>query len=112
MLTNDGDLAHRLMHPKHGVEKTYLARRRGGPSEEALERLRRGVELEDGMTHPAEVRSVGPGRVEITIHEGRNRQVRRMCAAVGHPVRALHRNRVRAADGGRAGAGGVARAGR
>ena len=87
VLTNDGDLAHRLMHPKHGVEKTYLADVEGVPSEEALERLRRGVELEDGMTHPAAVRSVRPGQLEITIHEGRNRQVRRMCAAIGHPVR-------------------------
>ena len=93
VLTNDGDLAHRLMHPKHGVEKTYLADVEGVPSEEALERLRRGVELEDGMTHPAEVRSVRPGLLEITIHEGRNRQVRRMCTAIGHPVRSLHRNR-------------------
>lgn len=93
VLTNDGDLAHRLMHPRHGVEKTYLAAVEGEPSEEALERLRRGVELEDGMTHPAAVRSVRPGLLEITIHEGRNRQVRRMCAAIGHPVRTLHRNR-------------------
>ena len=93
VLTNDGDLAHRLMHPKHGVEKTYLADVEGVPTEEALEHLRRGVELEDGVTHPAVVRSVRPGRLEITIHEGRNRQVRRMCAAIGHPVRTLHRNR-------------------
>ncbi len=93
VLTNDGDLAHRLMHPKHGVEKSYLADVEGVPTEEALERLRRGVELEDGMTHPAAVRSVRPGQLEITIHEGRNRQVRRMCAAIGHPVRTLHRNR-------------------
>ncbi len=93
VLTNDGDLAHRLMHPKHGVEKSYLADVEGVPTEEALERLRQGVELEDGMTHPAAVRSVRPGQLEITIHEGRNRQVRRMCAAIGHPVRRLHRNR-------------------
>ncbi len=93
VLTNDGDLAHRLMHPKHGVEKTYLVEVDGVPSEDALGRLRGGVELEDGMTHPAAVRSVRPGLVEITIHEGRNRQVRRMCAAIGHPVQTLHRSR-------------------
>jgi 23S rRNA pseudouridine2605 synthase len=93
VLTNDGALAHHLMHPKHGVEKTYLADLAGVPSDEALEHLRAGVELEDGITHPAAVRRLAPDRVEITIHEGRNRQVRRMCAAVGHPVRALHRNR-------------------
>ena len=93
VLTNDGDLAHHLMHPRHGVEKTYLVQVAGSPSDEALEALRRGVELEDGVTAPAAVRSVRPGQLEITIHEGRNRQVRRMCAAVGHPVRSLHRNR-------------------
>ena len=68
VLTNDGDLAHRLMHPKHGVEKSYLADVEGVPTEEALERLRQGVELEDGMTHPAGVRSVRPGQLEITSH--------------------------------------------
>ena len=64
----------------------------GDPGEPVLERLRRGVELDDGPTAPAEVRPAGPGRVEITIHEGRNRQVRRMLAAVGHPARGLHRS--------------------
>jgi 23S rRNA pseudouridine2605 synthase len=93
LLTNDGDLADRLMHPRHGVRKTYVARVEGDPQPQALARLRRGVELDDGATAPADVRRVGPGRVEVTIHEGRNRQVRRMLAAVGHPVRALHRSR-------------------
>jgi 23S rRNA pseudouridine2605 synthase len=93
LLTNDGDLADRLMHPRHGVRKTYVARVEGDPQPEALARLRRGVQLDDGATAPADVRRVGPGRVEVTIHEGRNRQVRRMLAAVGHPVRALHRSR-------------------
>jgi pseudouridine synthase len=92
LLTNDGDLAHRLMHPRHGVEKTYVADVDGDPGDEALEALRRGVELEDGPTAPAQVRRLGPGRVELRIHEGRNRQVRRMCEAVGHPVRRLHRS--------------------
>lgn len=93
VLTNDGGLAHHLMHPRHGVEKSYLVDLEGVPSDEALERLRAGVELDDGLTSPAAVRRVGPRRIEITIHEGRNRQVRRMCEAIGHPVRALHRNR-------------------
>ena len=92
LLTNDGALADRLMHPRHGVPKTYVARVAADPGAPVLERLRRGVELEDGPTAPAEVRLAGPGRVEITIHEGRNRQVRRMLAAVGHPARGLHRS--------------------
>jgi pseudouridine synthase len=92
LLTNDGALADRLMHPRHGVRKTYVARVAADPGEPVLERLRRGVQLDDGPTAPAEVRMAGPGRVEITIHEGRNRQVRRMLAAVGHPARGLHRS--------------------
>ena len=92
LLTNDGALADRLMHPRHGVRKTYVARVAADPGEPVLERLRRGVQLDDGPTAPAEVRLAGPGRVEITIHEGRNRQVRRMLAAVGHPARGLHRS--------------------
>ena len=92
LLTNDGDLAHRLMHPRHGVAKTYIADIEGDPGEEALEALRRGIELEDGPTAPAEARMVAPGRLELRIHEGRNRQVRRMCEAIGHPVRHLHRS--------------------
>ncbi len=91
LLTNDGGLADRLMHPRHGVPKSYRARVKGEPSDDALERLRAGIELDDGPTAPAEVRSRGASVIDITIHEGRNRQVRRMCAAVGHPVIHLHR---------------------
>ena len=93
LLTNDGELAHRLAHPKYEVEKVYEAEVEGEPSDEALRRLAEGVELEDGMTAPAEVRRVAPSLVELSIHEGRNRQVRRMLEAVGHPVRRLHRSR-------------------
>jgi 23S rRNA pseudouridine2605 synthase len=92
LLTNDGALAHRLTHPSFEVEKTYRASVRGGPvGEPALRRLREGVRLEDGMTAPARVRRLGAGILELTIHEGRNRQVRRMCEAVGHRVIALER---------------------
>ena len=91
LLTNDGELAHRLAHPKYEVEKVYEAEVEGEPSDEALRRLAEGVELEDGPTAPAEVRRLGPSTVELSIHEGRNRQVRRMLEAVGHPVRRLHR---------------------
>lgn len=94
LLTNDGDLAHRLAHPSHGVEKEYLAEVEGAPGGGALRRLRDGVELEDGMTSPAKVSQPSPGVLRITIHEGRNRQVRRMCAAVGHPVNRLVRVRI------------------
>ncbi len=93
LLTNDGELAHRLMHPRHGVEKTYLARVVGHPDQAALERLRMGVDLDDGVTAPALVALPAPDTIELTIHEGRNRQVRRMCEAVGHPVVQLHRAR-------------------
>jgi 23S rRNA pseudouridine2605 synthase len=92
LLTNDGELAHRLAHPQYGVEKTYVAEVECEPSDGALERLRRGVELEDGRTAPAGARRLGRGAVELTIHEGRNRQVRRMLEAVGHPVTRLHRS--------------------
>jgi pseudouridine synthase len=91
LLTNDGPLAHRLAHPRYGVEKVYVADVEGAPTEDDLERLRQGVELEDGRTAPARVRSLGRSRIELTLHEGRKRQVRRMCEAVGHPVRRLHR---------------------
>jgi 23S rRNA pseudouridine2605 synthase len=92
LLTNDGALAHRLTHPSFEVPKTYRARVGGGPvGDEALRRLREGVRLEDGTTAPARVRRVGRGVLELTIHEGRNRQVRRMCEAVGHPVQELER---------------------
>jgi 23S rRNA pseudouridine2605 synthase len=93
LLTNDGELAHRLMHPSMGVEKVYVAEVEGTPDAAALTRLRRGVELEDGLTAPARVRVLAPGRIELRLHEGRNRQVRRMCSAVGHPIRRLHRSR-------------------
>ncbi len=91
LLTNDGPLAHRLAHPRYGVEKVYVADVEGAPTEDDLERLRQGVELEDGRTAPARVRSLGRSRIALTLHEGRKRQVRRMCEAVGHPVRRLHR---------------------
>jgi pseudouridine synthase len=93
LLTNDGELAHRLAHPKYEVEKRYEAELEDEPSDEALEQIAKGVELEDGRTAPAAVRRLGPARVELAIHEGRNRQVRRMFEAVGHPVRRLHRSR-------------------
>jgi 23S rRNA pseudouridine2605 synthase len=97
LLTNDGELANRLTHPSFQVPKTYLATLAGAPvGERALAALRDGVELEDGRTAPALVRRARSGRrsqevIELTIREGRNRQVRRMCAAVGHPVTALER---------------------
>jgi len=92
LLTNDGALAQRLTHPSFEVPKTYRVRVGGGPvGDSALAKLRAGVRLEDGMTAPAQVRRVGQGLLEVTIHEGRNRQVRRMCEAVGHPVAALER---------------------
>ena len=92
LLTNDGELAHRLTHPSFEVPKTYRARVRHPPvRERALRRLREGVELDDGRTAPARVRRIHPDTLEITIHEGRKRQVRRMCEAVGHPVTALER---------------------
>jgi 23S rRNA pseudouridine2605 synthase len=93
LLTNDGPLAHRLMHPRYEVDKVYEAEVEGEPSDEALRRLAEGVELEDGRTAPARVRSLGPSLLELTLHEGRKHQVKRMCEAVGHPVRLLHRSR-------------------
>jgi 23S rRNA pseudouridine2605 synthase len=94
LLTNDGELTHRLTHPSFGVEKEYLAEVEGEPSRGALRRLRDGVELEDGLTAPAKVSAVAPNLLRITIHGGRNRQVRRMCEAVGHPVVRLVRSRI------------------
>jgi 23S rRNA pseudouridine2605 synthase len=92
LLTDDGALAHALTHPRFEVPKTYRARVAGGAvGEGALRALREGIELEDGRTAPARVRRARAGELEITIHEGRKRQVRRMCAAVGHPVRELQR---------------------
>jgi 23S rRNA pseudouridine2605 synthase len=92
LLTNDGPLAHRLAHPRYGVEKVYEAEVEGEPADEALDALRDGIDLEDGPTAPARVRRLAPSRIELVLHEGRNRQVRRMFDAVGHPVRALHRS--------------------
>jgi 23S rRNA pseudouridine2605 synthase len=90
LLTNDGPLANRLHHPRYGIRRTYEVKVKGVPSEDALERLRRGVQLEDGMTLPARVRflrkSINNSWIRITLGEGRNRQVKRMCAAVDHPA--------------------------
>ena len=94
VLTNDGELAQRLSHPSFGVEKEYLAEVEGTPSPGALRRLREGVQLEDGLTAPARVSAPAPGVLRISLHEGRNRQVRRMCEAVGHPVVRLVRTRI------------------
>jgi pseudouridine synthase len=99
LLTNDGDLAARLTHPRHGVERTYEARIAGVPDAEAIGRLRKGIPLDGRRTRPAEVGVVGERRkgdavLLLTIREGRKRQVRRMCEAVGHPVRALRRTRI------------------
>jgi 23S rRNA pseudouridine2605 synthase len=92
LLTNDGELANRLTHPRYEVPKTYVARVAGGAVEEgALRALREGVELDDGPTAPAAVRLLAPDEIEITIREGRNRQVRRMCETVGHRVLQLTR---------------------
>jgi 23S rRNA pseudouridine2605 synthase len=92
LLTNDGELANRLTHPSFQVPKTYRARLGRAPvGEDALDALRRGVELEDGPTAPAQVRRIAGELIEITLREGRNRQVRRMCASVGHPVLELRR---------------------
>jgi pseudouridine synthase len=92
LLTNDGPLAHKLAHPRYGVEKTYQVWVEGEPDDAALRALADGVELEDGRTAPAKVRRLGPSSIEVTLHEGRKRQVKRMCEAVGHPVERLHRS--------------------
>ena len=97
LMTNDCDLGHRLTHPSFGIEKEYLAHVRcshNGVSESALKKLRDGVELDDGFTEPAQVGQLQPGVLRIIIHEGRNRQIRRMCEAVGHPVERLARVRI------------------
>ena len=93
LLTNDGPLAHRLAHLRYGVEKVYEAEVEGKPSDAALQRLREGIELDDGPTAPAKACRLGPSTVELTLHEGRKHQVKRMLAAVGHPVTRLHRSR-------------------
>ena len=102
VLTNDGLLAHRLAHPRYEVPKVYEADVEGVPDEIAREALREGVDLDDGRTAPAGARLLrrGAGRavVELTLHEGRKHQVKRMCEAVGHPVRRLHRSRYAGLD--------------
>jgi 23S rRNA pseudouridine2605 synthase len=94
VLTNDGDLTHRLTHPSYGVDKEYLVEVDGEPTRRAVARLRDGVDLEDGRTAPAKVAQLDARLLRITIHEGRNRQVRRMCEAIGHPVLRLVRTRI------------------
>jgi 23S rRNA pseudouridine2605 synthase len=91
LLTNDGPLAHRLMHPRYEVDKVYEAEVEGEPADETLGLLTDGIELDDGRTAPARVRRLAPSLVELIIHEGRKHQVKRMLQAVGHPVRRLHR---------------------
>ena len=93
VLTNDGPLAHRLAHPRYGVEKAYEVEVDGEPTEERLQRLRDGVELEDGRTAPARAERIGANRLELVLHEGRKHQVKRMCEAVGLSVTRLHRPR-------------------
>ncbi len=93
LLTNDGPLSHRLAHPRYGVEKVYEVEVEGEPDEAALQQLAEGIDLDDGRTAPAGVRRLGPSRLELTLHEGRKHQVKRMCEAVGHPVLRLHRSR-------------------
>jgi 23S rRNA pseudouridine2605 synthase len=93
LLTNDGPLAHRLAHPRYQVDKVYVAEVEGRPADRALRRLAGGIELEDGRTAPARVRRLAPDRVELTIHEGRKHQVKRMLEALGYPVVSLHRSR-------------------
>jgi 23S rRNA pseudouridine2605 synthase len=92
LLTNDGELSQRLAHPSHEVDKVYVADVAGVLDRAALAALEQGVELEDGKTAPAKARRLGPNRIELTIHEGRKHQVKRMLETVGHPVRRLHRS--------------------
>jgi 23S rRNA pseudouridine2605 synthase len=98
LLTNDGRLAHRLAHPRYKVDKVYEVEVEGSLAPETLRRLEQGIELDDGPTAPARVRPLGKGRIELTIREGRKHQVKRMCEAVGHPVRRLHRSRYAGLD--------------
>ena len=93
LLTNDGELAHRLAHPRYEVEKVYEAEVEGEPSDEALGQLEKGVTLDDGRTAPARAKRLGPSTIELAIHEGRKHQVKRMLEAVRHPVTRLHRSR-------------------
>jgi 23S rRNA pseudouridine2605 synthase len=98
ILTNDGELAHRLMHPSFLIDKVYVATVNGIPAHEKLEQLREGIMLKDGLTAPAQVEVISENQgkneavLKLTIHEGRNRQVRRMCKAIGHRVKHLHRS--------------------
>jgi pseudouridine synthase len=98
LMTNDGDLTYALTHPKHEIRKTYAVKVQDVPKDAVLAQLARGVELEDGMTAPAEVAMLdiadGNAILEITIYEGRNRQIRRMCEKIGHPVLRLKRKRL------------------
>ena len=94
LLTNDGDLTHYLTHPSFGIEKEYLVQVEVKPSRNAIRELRQGVELDDGITAPAKVSLVDEKLLKIVIHEGRNRQIRRMCESVGHPVKRLIRSRI------------------
>ena len=94
LLTNDGDLTHYLTHPSFGIEKEYLVQVEVKPSRNAILELRQGVELDDGITSPAKVSLVDEKLLKIVIHEGRNRQIRRMCESVGHPVKRLIRSRI------------------
>jgi len=111
LLTNDGELANRLTHPRYEVEKAYVAELRRPPSEADLRRLARGVELEDGMTAPARVRRLGEREVEIVLREGRNRQVRRMAEEIGNDVVALRRVRFASIELGTLPEGGARRLG-
>jgi len=91
ILTNDGDLAAKLTHPRHGVPRVYEARVLGVPDAHDIKRLGKGVSIDGRRTEPAEVLVLGPGHLRITVREGRNRQVRKMCDAIGHPVNELRR---------------------
>lgn len=98
LLTNDGELAYRLTHPKYKVKKVYQALVKGNPDEKTLQKLRKGIILEDGITQPAQVKILNKIKentlLELAIHEGRNRQVRRMCKAINHPVLNLKRTQI------------------
>ena len=91
ILTNDGDLAAKLTHPRHGVARVYEARVLGEPDDHDIDRLQKGVMIDGQRTGPAEVKALGPGQLRVTVREGRNRQVRKMCDAIGHPVTKLTR---------------------
>ncbi len=93
LLTNDGALAHKLMHPSFEIDKVYEAETEGTITDKILNMLSNGIRLEDGMTSPAKARKLSDNKIELTIHEGRNRQVRRMLAAVGLPVKKLYRSK-------------------